>query len=45
MLIFLDNNLDEENYIQLEIVLSPYQGHCGESFEIKIFYDKNMIRI
>ena len=39
MLIFSDNKLDEENYISLEIVLSPYKGHSGESIDIKIFYD------
>ena len=47
MLIFSDNNLDEENYIKLEMVLMPYKGHNGDSIEIKIFYDniksKNMI--
>lgn len=47
MLIFSDNRIDEKNYISLEIVLIPYQGHSGESIDIRIFYDdltgKNMI--
>jgi len=47
MLIFSDNSLDKKDYINLEIVLMPYQGHSGDSIEIKIFYDdiksKNMI--
>jgi hypothetical protein len=49
MLIFSDKSLDKKNYINLEIVLSPYKGHSGESIEIKIFYDdneyKNMISL
>ena len=47
MLIFSDDSLFGEDYVNLEIVLSPYKGHSGESIEIKIFYDdvkhKNMI--
>jgi hypothetical protein len=49
MLIFSDKSLNKKDYINLEIVLSPYKGHSGESIEIKIFYDdieyKNMISL